>query len=122
MEDYTKALRMRGEIIKEMRALARSLTGLAKLGMTVSKGGAVVVPLGSTVVSCEDVNVGLDSRKVRSVDNEEICAGNQESKAEARSLLRHRCAVVSNYCAGVIASLTQLRAIASQSLCAEAST
>jgi hypothetical protein len=57
MEDYTNALVKTRETIKELRALAKSLTGLANLGMTVPKDGAVVVPHGSTVVSYEDVTV-----------------------------------------------------------------
>jgi hypothetical protein len=42
----------------------------------VSRGGAVVVPHGPTVVGYEDVNGDLDSREVRSVDKEKIRAGN----------------------------------------------
>src|SRR6202040_2244214 len=53
MEDYTNALEKTRATIKELRALAKSLTGLANLGMTVPKDGAVVVPHGSTVVSYE---------------------------------------------------------------------
>ena len=35
MENYTKALGKTREAIKEMHALAKSLTGLANVGMTV---------------------------------------------------------------------------------------
>src|ERR1039458_2812312 len=47
LEDYTKALRKTKETIKELHALATSLTGLADGGMTVPEDGAVVVPHGS---------------------------------------------------------------------------
>jgi hypothetical protein len=75
MEDYGKALGKTRETIKELHALATSLTGLANVGMTVPKDGAVVVPHGSTVVSHEDVNVDVDSDEVRSVDKNEVRAG-----------------------------------------------
>lgn len=75
MEDYTRALGKTKETIKELHALATSLTGLANVGMTVPKDGAVVVPHGSTVVSHEDVNVDVDSDEVRSVDRREVRAG-----------------------------------------------
>jgi hypothetical protein len=70
-----KALGKTRETIKEMHALATSLTGLADGGMTVPKDGAVVVPHGSRVVSHEDVNVDIDSDEVRSVDKNEVRAG-----------------------------------------------
>ena len=66
MEEYTKALAKTRETIKELHALATSLTRLANVAMTVPKGGAVVVPHGSTVVSYEDVNVDIDSEEARS--------------------------------------------------------
>jgi len=75
MEDYAKALGKTRETIKELRALATSLTGLTNVAMTVPKDGAVVVPHGSTVVSYEDVNVDVDSDEVRSVDKNEVRAG-----------------------------------------------
>jgi hypothetical protein len=75
MEDYTKALGKTKETIKELHALAMSLTGLANLGMTVPTDGAVVVPHGSTVVSYEDVNVVVDSDEVRSVYKNEVLPG-----------------------------------------------
>ena len=75
LEDYTRALGKTKETIKELHALATNLTGLAKVGMTVPKDGAVVVPHGSTVVSHEDVNVDVDSDEVRSVDRSEVRAG-----------------------------------------------
>jgi hypothetical protein len=75
MEDYGKALGKTKEAIKELHALAKSLTGLANVGMTVPKDGAVVVPHGSRVVSHEDVNVDIDSDEVRSVDKNEVRAG-----------------------------------------------
>jgi hypothetical protein len=75
MEDYSKALRKTKETIKELHALATSLTGLANVGMTVPKDGAVVVPHGSRVVSHEDVNVDIDSDEVRSVDKDEVRVG-----------------------------------------------
>jgi hypothetical protein len=75
MEDYARALGKTRETIKELHALATSLTGLANVGMTVPKDGAVVVPHGSTVVSYEDVNVDVDSDEVRSVDRNEVRAG-----------------------------------------------
>ena len=75
MEDYTKALGKTRETIKEMHALATSLTGLTNVGMTVPQDGAVVVPHGSTVVSYEDVNVDVDKDEVRSVDKTEVRAG-----------------------------------------------
>jgi hypothetical protein len=75
MEDYTKALGKTRETIKEMHALATSLTGLANVGMTVPEDGAVVVPHGSTVVSYEDVNVDVDKDEVQTVDKNEVLAG-----------------------------------------------
>ena len=75
MENYTKALGKTRETIKEMHALETSLTGLARVGMTVPQDGAVVVPHGSTVVSYEDVNVDVDSNEVRAVDKTEVRAG-----------------------------------------------
>jgi hypothetical protein len=75
LEDYTKALGKTRETIKELHALATSLTGLANLGMTVPEDGAVVVPHGSTVVSYEDVHVDIDSDEVRSVDKNAVLAG-----------------------------------------------
>jgi hypothetical protein len=75
MEDYSRALRKTKETIKEMHALAMSLTGLAGVAMTVPQDGAVVVPHGSTVVSYEDVNVDVDSSEVRSVGKDEVRAG-----------------------------------------------
>jgi hypothetical protein len=75
VQDYTKALMKTREGIKELHALATSLTGLANMGMTVPEDGAVVVPHGSTVVSHEDVNVDVDSDEVRSVDKTEVRAG-----------------------------------------------
>ena len=75
MKDYTKALGKTRETIKDLHALATSLTGLANVGMTVPEDAAIVVPHGSTVVSHEDVNVDIDSHEVRSVDKDEIRAG-----------------------------------------------
>ena len=75
MEDYTKALGKTRETMRELHALATSLTGLANMGMTVPQDGAVVVPHGSTVVSYEDVNVDVDKDEVRAVDRNEVLAG-----------------------------------------------
>jgi hypothetical protein len=75
VQDYTNALGRAKETIKEMHALEASLTGLANVGMTVPKDGAVVVPHGSTVVSHEDVNVDVDSDEVRTVDKDEVRDG-----------------------------------------------
>jgi hypothetical protein len=75
MEDYAKALAKTRETVKELHMLAEGLAGLANVGMTVPKDGAVVVPHGSTVVSHEDVNVDVDSDEVRSVDKNEVRAG-----------------------------------------------
>jgi hypothetical protein len=75
MKDYTRALGKTKETIKEMHALETSLTGLARVGMTVPQDGAVVVPHGSTVVSYEDVNVDVDMDEVRAVDKNEVLAG-----------------------------------------------
>ena len=75
MEDYTRALEKTKETMNELQALATSLSGLANVGMTVPKDGAVVVPHGSTVVSYEDVNVDVGSNEVRSVDKNEVRAG-----------------------------------------------
>jgi len=75
MEDYTRALGKTRETIQELHALATSLTGLANVGMTVPRDGAVVVPHGSTVVSYEDVNVDVDKDEVRAVDKNEVLAG-----------------------------------------------
>jgi hypothetical protein len=72
VQDYTKALGRTKENIKEMLALEASLTGLANVGMTVPKDGAVVVPHGSALVSHEDVNVDVDSDEVRAVDKNEV--------------------------------------------------
>jgi len=74
-KDYTNALGQTKETIKEMHALETSLSVLAKVGMTVPKNGAVVVPHGSTVVSYEDVNVDVNSNEVRTVDKNEVRAG-----------------------------------------------
>ena len=75
MEDYSRALGKTKETIKELHALATSLTGLAGGGMTVPEDGAVMVPHGSRVVSHEDVNVDVGSDEVRSVDKNEVRAG-----------------------------------------------
>lgn len=75
MKDYTKALGKTRESIKDLHALATSLTGLANAGMIVPENGAVVVPHGSTVVSYEDVNVDVGSDEVRTVDKNEVRAG-----------------------------------------------
>jgi hypothetical protein len=75
LEEYAKALGKTRETIKELHGLATRLTGLVDVAMTVPKGGAVVVPHGSTVVSYEDVNVDIDSEEVRSVDKNEVRAG-----------------------------------------------
>src|ERR1700686_2630008 len=84
MEDYTKALVKTRETIRELHALATSLTGLANVGMTVPKDGAVVIPHGSTVVSHEDVNVDVDSDEVRSVDKNEVRAGYGEDNPKTK--------------------------------------
>jgi hypothetical protein len=75
MNDDTKALRKTKETIKELHALATSLTGLADGGMTVPEDGAVVVPHGSRVVSYEDVNVDINSDEVQSVEKDEVRDG-----------------------------------------------
>ena len=75
MKDYTRALGKTRETIKELHALETSLTGLAKVGMTVPQDGAVVVPHGSTVVSHEDVSVDVDRDEVRVVEKNEVIAG-----------------------------------------------
>jgi len=75
MKDYTRALGKTRETIKELHALETSLTGLAKVGMTVPQDGAVVVPHGSTVVSHEDVSVDVDRDEVRVVEKNEVLAG-----------------------------------------------
>ena len=84
MEDYGKALGKTNETIKELHALATSLTGLANVGMTVPKDGAVVVPHGSRVVSHEDVNVDIDRDEVRSVDKNEVRAGYGDENPKTR--------------------------------------
>ena len=84
LEDYTRALGKTKETIKELHALATSLTGLANVGMTVPKDGAVVVPHGSTVVSHEDVNVDVDSDEVRSVDRSEVRAGHGDDNPKTK--------------------------------------
>jgi hypothetical protein len=84
MEVYPKALGKTRETIKELHLLATSLTGLANVGMTVPKGGAVVVPHGSTVVSHEDVNVDVDRNEVRSVDKNEVRAGCGEDNPKTK--------------------------------------
>src|ERR1700733_3288106 len=75
LQDYTRALRKTKEAIEEMHALETSLTGLARMGMTVPQDGAVVVPHGSTVVSFEDVNVDIDKDEVLAVHKNEVLAG-----------------------------------------------
>jgi hypothetical protein len=75
LKDYGKALGRTKETIKELHAIATSLTGLANVGMTVPEDEAIVVPHGSTVVRHEDVNVDVDSDEVRSVDKNEVRAG-----------------------------------------------
>jgi hypothetical protein len=84
VHDYAKALVKAREGIKELHALATSLTGLSNIGMTVPEGGAVVVPHGSTVVSHEDVNVDVDSDEVQSVEKEEIRAGHGHDNAKTK--------------------------------------
>jgi hypothetical protein len=84
MEDYGKALGKTKETIKELHALATSLTGLANVGMTVPENGAVVVPHGSTVVSHEDVNVDVNSNEVRAVDKNEVRAGCGDDNPKTR--------------------------------------
>jgi hypothetical protein len=74
-EDNVRVLRKTEETIKELHALAISLTGLANVGMTVPENGAVIVPHGSRVVSYEGVKVDIDIGQVRSVDRDEVCAG-----------------------------------------------
>jgi hypothetical protein len=75
MQDYARALGKTKETIKELHALATSLTGLANGGMTVPEDGAIVVPHGSTVVSYEDVNIDVDKDEVRSVEKTEVRVG-----------------------------------------------
>ena len=75
MKEYAKALGQTRETLKEMHALETSLTVLAKVGMTVPKNGAVVVPHGSTVVSHEDVNVDVNRNEVRAVERNEVRVG-----------------------------------------------
>ena len=84
MEEYTKALAKTRETIKELHGLATRLTGLVDVAMTVPKGGAVVVPHGSTVVSYEDVNVDIDSEEVRSVDKNEVRAGHGDENPRTK--------------------------------------
>ena len=79
-----KALAKTRETVKELHTLAESLTGLANVGMTVPKEGAVVVPHGSTVVSYEDVNVDISSDEVRSVDKNEVRAGCGEDNPKTK--------------------------------------
>jgi hypothetical protein len=75
LEDYPRALKKTKETIKEMHALATSLTGLATGGMTVPTDGAVVVPHGSRVVSYEDVTVDIGCDEVRAVDKDAVRVG-----------------------------------------------
>jgi hypothetical protein len=84
MEDYAKALAKTRETVKELHMLAENLSGLANVEMTVPKGGAVVVPHGSTVVSYEDVNVDISSNEVRSVDKNEVRAGCGEDNPKTK--------------------------------------
>ena len=84
MENYTKALGKTKETIKEMHALAKSLTGLSNVAMTVPLDGAVVVPHGSTVVSYEDVNVDVDKDEVRAVDKNEVLAGHSNDNPKTK--------------------------------------
>ena len=84
MEVYPKALGKTRETVEELLTLATSLTGLAHVGMTVPKDGAVVVPHGSTVVSHEDVNVDVGSNEVRSVDKNEVRAGYGEDNPKTK--------------------------------------
>jgi hypothetical protein len=84
MEDYTKALTKTRETVKELHKLAESLTGLANVGMTVPKEGAVVVPHGSTVVSYEDVNVDVGSDEVLSVGKNDVRPGCGEANPKTK--------------------------------------
>ena len=84
MEDYQKALIKTRETVKELRALSKTLTGLANMGMTVPEDGAVVVPHGSTVVSYEDVNVDVDSDEVRSVAENDIIPGHANDNPKTK--------------------------------------
>jgi hypothetical protein len=84
MEEYPNALGRTKDAIKELRALAKSLAGLANLGMTVPKDGAVVVPHGSTVVSYEDVTVDVDSDEVRSVDKDQVLPGHRSDNPKTK--------------------------------------
>jgi hypothetical protein len=79
-----KALGKTKETIRELHALATSLTGLANVGMTVPKDGAVVVPHGSRVVSHEDVKVDIGRDEVRSVDKNEVRDGYGDENPKTR--------------------------------------
>lgn len=84
IEDYTRALVKTRETVKELHTLAENLTGMASVGMTVPKEGAVVVPHGSTVVSYEDVNVDISSDEVQSVAKNEVRAGHGEDNPKTK--------------------------------------
>jgi hypothetical protein len=84
LEDYTRALGKTRETIKEMHALETKIAGLANVGMTVPKGGAVVVPHGSTVLSYQDVNVDVDSHEVRAVEKNEVRAGHENENPKTK--------------------------------------
>jgi hypothetical protein len=84
MEDYSKALRKTRETIKELHALATSLTGLVDVGVTVPKDGAVVVPHGSTVVSYEDVTVKVESDEVLPVDKNQVLVGHGDDNPKTK--------------------------------------
>jgi len=84
MQDYAKALGKAKETVKEMHALETTLTGLANVGMTVPKNGAVVVPHGSTVVSHEDVTVDVDSEEVQTVKQNEVRAGHGKDNPKTK--------------------------------------
>ena len=72
------------EGIKELHALATSVTGRSHIGMTVPVDGAVVVPHGSTVVRCEDVNVDIGRDEVQSGNKTEVRAGHGDENPKTK--------------------------------------
>ena len=77
-EQYPEALQATKLAVREIRQLAKNLTGLCNdplLGQKVPLGGAVVVPKGTKILHHEDVNVDVPPDEVRTVEHSEVREG-----------------------------------------------
>ena len=73
MSEYNKALNAVKKSIKELHGLAKQVSGLA-IG-TMPKGGVVVVPHGTRVVSSEDVTIDIPEDGVAIVSESDVRKG-----------------------------------------------